>query len=151
MTDQGTQQEWRGLLRRFHKPWGIPNVQESSAENYILCFVDTYMGAHVDSTALPQCISKFVKAWGVRDVARPQDSLAKYCQSRLRDAHANGFVGVGSDGVRVLPQKEADFVRMLFDDDALRDWPRGYAGGGVDEPACKRQRLVGVECMRNPP
>ena len=48
---------------------------------------------------------------------------------------------VETDGVRVLPEREVDFVTMLFDDDALRDWPRGYAGGGVDEPACKRQRL----------
>ena len=68
--------------------------------------------------------------------------LAKYCHSRLCAAHAARLVAVETDGVRVRPQHGDDFVGMLFEDDALRDWPRRYAGGGHDEPACKRRRLA---------
>ena len=71
----------------------------------------------------------------------PLDLVAKYCHSRLRDAHARRFVTMGADGVRVQPEDGDDFVRMLLEDGALRGWPRRYAGGGLDEPAWKRQRL----------
>ena len=68
--------------------------------------------------------------------------LAKYCHSRLCAAHAARLVAVETDGVRVRPQHGDDFVGMLFEDSALRDWPRRYAGGGLGEPACKRRRLA---------
>ena len=72
----------------------------------------------------------------------PLDMLAKYCYSRLCAAHAARLVAVETDGVRVRPQRGDDFVGMLFEDGALRDWPRRCAGGGLDEPACKRRRLA---------
>ena len=142
MTDQGTQQEWRGLLRRLHDPWSIPPIDEQSAARYIGCFLDTYLGTISDTTALPERISKLVEAWALRDAAVPLDMLAKYCHSRLCAAHAARLVAVETDGVRVRPQHGDDFVGMRFEDDALRDWPRRYAGGGLDEPAYKRRRLA---------
>ena len=142
MSDLGTQQEWRGLLRRLQDPWSIPPIDEQSAARYIGCFVDTYMGTNADITALQERISKLEEAWAVHEVAVPLDLVAKYCHSRLRGAHASRFVTVETDGVRVLPEHGDDFVRMLFEDGALRDWPRRYAGGGLEEPACKRRRLA---------
>ena len=142
MSDLGTQQEWRGLLRRLHDPWSIPPIDEQSAARYIGCFLDTYLGTISDTTALPERISKLVEAWALRDAAVPLDMLAKYCHSRLCAAHAARLVAVETDGVRVRPQHGDDFVGMLFEDSALRGWPRRYTGGGLGEPACKRRRLA---------
>ena len=119
-----------------------PAYRRKSAARYIGCFLDTYLGTISDTTALPERISKLVEAWALRDAAAPLDMLAKYCHSRLCDAHAARLVAVETDGVRVRPQHGDDIVGMLFEDDALRDWPRRYAGGGHDEPACKRRRLA---------
>ena len=91
---------------------------------------------------MPELTSKLVEAWAVHEAAVPLDMLAKYCHSRLCAAHAARLVAVETDGVRVRPQHGDDFVGMLFEDDALRDWPRRYAGGGLGEPACKRRRLA---------
>ena len=99
------------------------------------------MGTNADITALQERISKLEEAWAVHEVAVTLDLVAKYCHSRLRDAHAARFVTVETDGVRVQPEHGDDIVRMLFEDGPLRDWPRRYAGGGLDEPAWKRQRL----------
>ena len=52
MSDLGTQQEWRGLLRRLHELWSTPTINEQSAGKYIGCFVDTYMGTNADITVL---------------------------------------------------------------------------------------------------
>ena len=100
------------------------------------------MGTNVDTTALQERSSKLEEAWAVHEVAVPLDLVAKYCHSRLRDAHAARFVAVETDGVRLQPEHGDVFVGMLFEDGALRGWPRRYAGGGLDEPAWKRQRLV---------
>ena len=101
------------------------------------------MGTNADITALQERISKLVEAWAAHEVVVPLDTLAKYCHSRLRDAHAARFVTVETDGVRVQQEDGDDFVRMLFEDGTLWDWPRRYAGGGLDDLAWKRQRLGG--------
>ena len=142
MSDLGTRQEWRGLMRRLHDPWRIPPIDEQSAARYLDCFLDTYLGTISDITALPERTSKLVEAWAVHEGALPLDMLAKYCHSRLCDAHAAGLVAVEADGVRVLPQHGNSFVGMLFENDVVRDWQGRYAGGGLGEPACKRRRLA---------
>ena len=95
-------------------------IDEQSAARYIGCFVDTYMGTNADITALQERNSKLEKAWAVHAVAVPLDLVAKYCHSRLRDAHAALFVTVETDGVRVQLEHAGVFVRMLFEEGALR-------------------------------
>ena len=103
--------------------------------------MDAHMGTNADIAALQERISKLEEAWAVHEVAVPLDLVAKDCHSRLRDAHAARFVIVETDGARVQPEHGDVFVWMLFEDGALRGWPRRYAGGGLDEPAGKRQGL----------
>ena len=94
-----------------------------------------------DTTSLPERSSELVEKWAARDAAVPLDMLAKYCHNRLCAAHAARLVAVETDGVRVRPEHGDDFVGMLIEDGALRDFPRLYAGGCLDEPSCKRQSL----------
>ena len=116
---------------------------EEDSEPSVGCFLDTYLGTVSDTIALPERISKLVDAWSVRDAAVPLDMLATYCHRRLSAARAASLVVVETDGVRVRPENGDDFVGMLFEHDALWDWPRCYAGGGLDESAGKRRRLAG--------